>query len=208
MNYCLPKNYIVRHNPTHHIDIGFKDEGQKEVYIFAQRFAIKNGYRKIVDIGCGSAYKLINYFGDMDTVGYEVEPTLSYLKNEYPNKLWKSSGENADIRMENFYESCDVIICSDVIEHIKNPDTLIEFLLKFDAKYYIISTPCREVLCNNAKFNNYYASSYYGPPINSAHALEWTMIEFIEYLSTYFIIVESHYGIDQIECQYHLLKRR
>jgi hypothetical protein len=49
-------------------------------------------------------------------------------------------------------KNSDVVICCDVIEHIVNPDILVDYLISLNTKYYIISTPCREILCNHPKF--------------------------------------------------------
>lgn len=97
------------------------------------------------------------------------------------------------------------MICSDVIEHIVNPDILVDYLLSLKSKYYIISTPCRHILCHHPKFSNHYKTSWNGPPINVCHVREWTMEEFKQYISTKFDIISSHYDKNQIECQYHLL---
>ena len=101
-----------------------------------------------------------------------------------------------------------MVICSDVIEHIVNPDDVVDYLLSLNSKYYIISTPCREILCTHPKFSNYFSRSWNGPPINPCHVREWTMTEFTRYLSKKFNIISSHYGISQIECQYHLLTKK
>ena len=200
-------NYISNNNPNHHIDINYKDEGQKEVYLFCREFMKKNSLKNVVDVGCGSAYKLINILNEFNTIGIETEPCYTYLKEKYPNLKWLLSGE-----MEKSFitykelNNIDVVICSDVIEHIVNPDNLIEYLKSLKSKYYIISTPCREILCNHVKFSNNYKKSWNGPPINMCHVREWTMKEFKQYISKYFNILSSHYGKNQIECQYHLLK--
>ena len=36
-DFCI-KNYTINKNPGHHVDIGWKDEGQKEVYEFCKEF--------------------------------------------------------------------------------------------------------------------------------------------------------------------------
>jgi hypothetical protein len=144
---------------------------------------------------------------DFNTVGIETEPCYTYLQETYPEFKWLLSGEKEkSFKIYDEINNSDVVICSDVIEHIVNPNDLVEYLLSLKSKYYIISTPCREVLCNHPKFSYYYRKSLYGPPINKCHVREWTMDEFKEYISTNFLIISSHYGDEQLECQYHLLK--
>lgn len=157
---------------------------------------LQNRLTKVVDIGCGSGYKLVNILGKFNTVGIETEPCYSFLKSKYPDRKWLLSGEQEKdfVDYTKDITDIDVIICSDVIEHIVNPDILIMYLLSFNAKYYILSTPCREILCNHPKFKRIYHKSFNGPPVNSCHVREWTMAEFKSYISAWFNIISSHYG--------------
>jgi 2-polyprenyl-3-methyl-5-hydroxy-6-metoxy-1,4-benzoquinol methylase len=64
-------------------------------------------------------------------------------------------------------ENMDLCICSDVIEHIYDPDDfyLMKFLLSLDCSVYIVSTPKRDVMGQD------------GPPVNTHHVLEWNFHE-------------------------------
>jgi hypothetical protein len=42
MEDYIIKNYSVNNSPEHHIDVGWKDEGQKEVYLFCRDFMKEN----------------------------------------------------------------------------------------------------------------------------------------------------------------------
>lgn len=209
MQYCIKKNYKANLNPAHHSDENFTDEGQREVYEFCREFMTTHKLTTVLDIGCGSGYKLMHLLGEFNTVGIETEPCYSHLRNKYPDRKWLLSGkpEQNFVDYADDISNVDVIICSDVIEHIVNPDLLVDYMLSFNAKYYIVSTPCREILCNHPKFNNAYHKSINGPPNNKCHVREWTMTEFKAYISTKFNIISSHYGEKQIECQYHLLTK-
>ncbi len=204
-NFNIIDGYKINENVGHHIDNSYTDEGQNEVYQYAKEYAIQNNYKKIIDVGCGSGFKLIKFFDNFETIGYEVEPAISFLREKYPNKQWVNSGEpEVSFNYDGNFE-CDMVICSDVIEHIKNPDTLLDFLKTFKTKSIIISTPCREVLCKSDKYKHVYANSYFGPPINRCHVREWTSEEFIGNLSKHFKVENSRLGENQIECQFHLL---
>ena len=184
-SYNIIDGYKINESVSHHIDIHYTDEGQDEVYLYAKEIAIKNNYKNIIDIGCGSGFKLMKYFSDYNTIGYEVEPSITFLKSKYPDRVWVNSGESEiSFNYKDKYE-CDIIICADVIEHIQNPDNL----------------------CKSERFKNIYGNSYYGPPVNTSHVREWTYKELIEYLSKHFNIKESFFGKNQIECQYHLISK-
>lgn len=201
--YSIQENYIIREKPRHYNDMNEEDKYQKEVYIYAARIMEKHRYKTVVDVGCGSAFKLIKYLGKYDTLGIETEPCYSMLCEKYPDRKWKLSGEKEkSFSKKPLSYKPDLVICSDVIEHIIDPDELIKYLLSLDARKYIISTPCRQRLCDLKKFRS---AKWNGPPVNKGHVREWTMKEFQKYLGQFFIILKSKYGKNQKECQYHLL---
>lgn len=204
--YCLPIKYKINKNNLHFDDTKYpNDECQKEVYIYVKKFMKDKNLKKIIDIGCGSGFKLIKYLGEFDTIGIETEPCISFLKKKYPNNIWINSGEMEksfnikDIDLEKEY---DIVMSSDVIEHIRDPDELIKFMKKIKSKYYLLSTPCRQVLFDKK------LRTFYGPPGNKAHVREWTFNEFKMYLNKYFEILDSKKGEFQISCQWHLLANK
>ena len=199
--YFLPFNYRINEHPTHYVDMYETDRSQKEVYLYSKKLMEEKNLTSVIDVGCGSAYKLVNYLGHYKTTGIETEPCISFLRQKYPERTWLDSGESE--KSFNFVDlSSDLVICSDVIEHIIDPDELVKFLLSINTSYYVISTPCR------LKLVEHHGRRYLDPPINSAHVREWTMEEFKKYISQQFTIIESFYGISQNECQWHLLTRK
>jgi len=199
--YFLPIGYQINASPQHYVDINETDAWQKEVYVYAKKLMTDKKLKSVIDVGCGSGFKLVNYLAEFDTTGIETEPCISFLRKKYPSHKWLDSGEPE--KSFNFVDlSSDVVICSDVIEHIVDPDELVKFLLSINTSYYIISTPCRERLVQ------YHGRKNLNPPINKAHVREWTMEEFKLYLSKTFTIHSSFYGISQNECQWHLLSKK
>ena len=199
--YCISPDYIIRPNPRHHDDTNLTDGWQKEVYEFVRDFMKEKGFQDVIDVGCGSGYKLVHVLGEFKTYGIETEPCLSLLKEWYPSRMWFDSGKcEEDFQLFEELKEKDIVICSDVIEHIINPDKLVEFLQSLKAKYYVISTPCREVLVRESGIPNG------GPPFSDAHVREWTFEEFKMYLSKHFNVLSSVLCPIQRECQYHLVQ--
>lgn len=167
--------YRHRDNNAFYDDTGGKDQHQREVYEAAAELARNNGYINVFDVGCGSGFKLIKYFSEYQTVGFDLEPTLSFLRSKYPDRVWRAP-DFADVGQQ-----ADLVICADVVEHIPNPDLLIEYLSKITRSKLVISTPDRIGV---------YGWDHSGPPRNKAHCREWTMPEFREYVSRWFSIEE------------------
>jgi SAM-dependent methyltransferase len=158
-------------------DTANKDEWQREVYEYALQCMRNESFRSVIDVGCGSAYKLVNMFGGYNTTGIEVEPTFTWLKTNYPEKNWLLFN---DVRPETL--QADLVICSDVIEHVANPDELLQFLQRIDARCYVLSTPERDAVAGK---------NDYGPPENTAHYREWNAQEFRNYASQWFNITDQ-----------------
>lgn len=208
--YCLPLTYIIRQDNRHDIELIATDEYQAEVYSKVNEFMQTFGLRNVLDIGCGSGYKLINYLGKYETYGMETEPCYSFLKEKYPDRNWILSGveeesfaNNIDVERSNI----DMVIAVDVIEHIKDPDVLIQYVKSLKSKYILFSTPCRHQISNLQRFiNRGYLRGINGPPVNDTHVREWTFSEFILYLSKNFKVIQSGICERQNECQWHLVK--
>lgn len=172
------KNYFIKEGYNHRLDNRYFDDTanqdgwQKEVYIFAKEVAIKNNFKKVIDIGTGSAYKLLLNFSEFDTLGIDVPLTVQWLRKTYPEKNWSDSF----VPVKGY----DMIIASDVIEHIPDPDTLLDLIEQSEPKLIVLSTPDRDLLGRTPD----------GPPKNRAHVREWTSPEFKAYISSRFEVLE------------------
>jgi len=170
----IPKDYKERLNPYQYFDMGMKDEWQKEVYLLAVDILKENNFNSVIDIGCGSAYKLLNFFpNNIKISGVEETITYNWLKKEYPDKNWIEYKD--DIKLEHH----DLLICSDVIEHIPDVISFVNWIDGQSWKIAIISTPDRSLL---------YDKSHIGPPANGSHVREWNFEEFNNFLSQWFKI--------------------
>ncbi len=182
-SYHLAPGYRSRNEISHWDDTASTDEYQNDVYKFALRTAKERGYTRIVDFGCGSGFKLMKYFGEFDTTGYELDPALSFLKKSYPGRDWREGGFEP-----HFFDNVDMVICSDVIEHLPEPDVLLRALRDSSAKSVILSTPSLEILADWGGT----ASTRYGPPAIPMHFREWTTFEFGKFVSEFLPVTEHH----------------
>ncbi|HSI54483.1 MAG: class I SAM-dependent methyltransferase [Ramlibacter sp.] len=161
-------------------DTALADEYQKEVYVRAAEIARDANARTVYDIGCGSGYKLVNYLGQYDTVGFDVPETLEFLHKKYPDRSWAHVPFSDRSR-----PPADLVICSDVIEHVLDPDELVGFLLSVTRKWLVLSTPDRG--------REYPTLSRHqlGPPHTDHHIREWNFKEFRRYIDR-FVDVHEH----------------
>src|SRR5262245_30406221 len=178
--YCIKDGYKPRLSNRYFDDTPLTDEWQKEVYEKARELADLHGLSSVLDIGTGSGFKLLKYFGDKDTLGMDVPRTVSWLKQTYPDRNWTDQREPVP--------GYQLVICADVIEHVPDPDQLLDLIAQCNPHFSVISTPDRAMLTRGQD----------GPPGNKAHVREWTFDEFEHYISRRFKISE-HYisNLDQ-----------
>jgi SAM-dependent methyltransferase len=176
--YCIAAGYRHRDEPHFFDDTGNTENWQREVYQYAQNLLAGRGLRRVYDVGCGSGYKLVRYLGDFDTVGFDLPATVAFLREKYPERRWEVGDFAASV------EAPDLAVCSDVIEHLPDPDALMTFLTRMKAPHVILSTPTRRLLYRRS------SSFQFGPPANPSHCREWNFDEFAEYVSAYFTIVD------------------
>lgn len=175
--YFIKEGYNHRLKYHHYDDTKEEDFYQDAVYEKAKDVLKEKGYNKVIDIGCGSGFKLIKYFEKNETIGLELKQNIDFLNKKYPNRNWIESNFDSELKGEY-----DLIICSDVVEHLVDPDQLFNFINKINYKHLVISTPERDVVRGTHDM---------GPPKNLAHIREWNKKEFSDYVST-FITIEDH----------------
>ena len=170
--YCIKDGYKPRLNNRFFDDTPLKDEWQNEVYAKARALADLHGYNSILDIGAGSGFKLLKYFPDKDTLGIDLPRTVAWLKRTYPHRKWSDRFEP--------HTGYDIVICADVIEHIPDPDQVLDLIENCRPQLAVISTPDRSL----------HTRGHDGPPGNKAHVREWAFSEFAQYISRRFRILD------------------
>lgn len=189
---CISEEYRVQENVPEFDDTELKDEWQLPVYLFARGVIQMENQSGVVDIGCGSGYKLTTLFDDFSSIGVEARgATLDFLKDRYPHGHWASIDDYRKFLVyietegsEIFKQHCNetLCICSDVIEHVEDPVGFFDYLLKTPWSSLIISTPIR------------HDAEHFGPPGNIHHYREWDEEDFSNFLKQW---------EDQIEIKLH-----
>ena len=174
-NYCIKESYTSRRHEKFFNDIGFEDRYQNEVYMLALDYFNKHGLKTILDIGCGSGFKLMKYFNNFKTIGVDLAHTIDKLNSLYPGQDWRISDFS-----KPFIEPVDLVISADVIEHILDPDVMMNYIREIEWKYLILSTPDRSML----------KGGHSGPPMNPCHVREWSFEEFKKYVGGFFHVVD------------------
>ena len=177
--YGIFPGYRHRITPSYFDDTVNTDDWQREVYEFAVQLMDKEQLASVYDVGCGSGYKLVHYLGKYATTGFDVDETVAFLESRYPDRQWRSAPFS-----ERGLPPVDLVICSDVIEHVDDPDQLLAFIDAVPSRYIIISTPERDLLYRMGGRRNF------GPPANTTHMREWSFRELASYIGSTFEILD------------------
>lgn len=178
--YCMAPNYIHRESPAYCNQRSATDEWQKEVYAEARRLADDFHLDNIVDVGTGSGWKLLENFGDKRTIGLDIGDNYEWLRKFYRGREWGLCDFVTDLPFKP-----DLIIAADVIEHLPDPDVLLDFIKRHNPRFAVISTPARDMIP--------YERDGRGPPRNPCHVREWTRDEFWEYLTIRGFTIRNHF---------------
>lgn len=158
---------------------------QFPVYRYAKKLLREKKIKRVIDVGCGTGTKLAFIHKDLPEVaftGIDQKAAIEYCENNYNFGNWHVDDiENPDESLGDI--KAELVICSDVIEHLLNPDVLLVYLKKKVANdgYIVLSTPERDVLRGKSCTNS----------PNKFHIREWNLEEFENYLlSSGFRVVE------------------
>jgi len=178
-NYGIREGYTARENPAYFVDDqpDFKT-WQPDVLPIAAHIARKTGAKLLIDIGCGRGEKLIPYAGEFDIIGVDYGENIEYCRTHHAFGQWIERDLETGLPQLAVNELVkSVLVCSDVIEHLKNPAWLMHDLslfAKLYAKASVLSTPDRL---------RTYGFDQNGPPGNLHHVREWTLPEMVKWIT-------------------------
>jgi Glycosyltransferases involved in cell wall biogenesis len=145
---------------------------QPDVYPFVGYLARKFGSQNIVDLGCGRAQKLVALQPEFQTVGVDYGVNIRYCRSHYDSGRWVEWNlENPrPIPLNKSLIRGSVVVCSDVIEHLVEPVTLLKNLRSWlnNASIAVLTTPERDRVRGPEDW---------GPPANPSHVREWSLVE-------------------------------
>lgn len=158
---------------------------QAAVYEWALKLIRAKGIRCFADVGCGSAAKLAKL--------HQAVSGVEFWGLDQPNsiKLCRSShdfGNWFPINLERPEQlpdqKFDLIISSDVIEHLENPDILLGVIrrMSHENTLVLLSTPDR------VKLRGPHCMS----PPHTYHVREWSQHEFATYLRSRQCVILEH----------------
>ena len=141
--------------------------------------------KSMLDLGCGTGF---NYVYATDKLkagnvhGVDISASaVSYAKTVYPTGSF-AQGDICSETLDCGIASWDTVVCCEVIEHVENPDALLETVYRHlqPSGIAFVSTPNRPVFSLNHEPS----------PVNHTHLKEYTLEEFRAMLARRFSMVE------------------
>ena len=158
--FKIKPGYIERNSPQYFEDVPDGTIYQPDVYELGGLLAGLAGCHYMVDMGCGFGEKLVTACRrhGLMPIGMDHGKNLSHCREAYPDGQWiEVNFENPEpglLNEEVLKKS--VIVCSDLIEHLKDPGPFV-LVLRYWIQYAhlaIVSTPERDVRWGTASHSD------------------------------------------------------
>lgn len=175
-NYGIRPDYKARAEPAYFLDnLGGNATWQPDVYRLALTLADALAPVQVIDVGCGNGDKLAACPYPVRSIDYGENLVRAMTKHHM--RSWIEHDLECGLPALSIIHRKSVMVCSDVIEHLKNPSPLLKDLA--DETHLcgavVISTPDRLRL---------YGHDHNGEPTNPHHAREWALDELTRYLQS------------------------
>lgn len=170
---------------------------QAAFYAWALELVRKHDLRSIADFGCGTAAKLARLHAlepGLDTCGLDQPNAIELCRAQYQFGDWIAYDLDQCDTLPN--RTFDLLIASDVIEHLEKPDNLLRAMrhLANENSLVLLSTPERAILRGT--------SCRTSP--NTYHVREWTKSEFNDYLAGRDLEILNHYLLPAFRTTHNL----
>ena len=175
MNH-LPPDYVAQVDHVDYLDVAGAVVYQPDIYALAGFLAQRCGARWIVDIGCGAGGKLLQFAGRYELLCIDRGAALAIARDSLGGgTLVVHDLEHGLPAIAREILASAVVICADVLEHLRHPALLAGALAQVArvAPFVLISTPDRD------RARGWLDR---GPPLNPSHVVEWSAAEFLRFL--------------------------
>lgn len=171
--YAIRDGYTIRPQPEYFDDDLGGVVWQPDVYGDAGRVAARLGAKRIIDVGAGDGTKLADLHPTFELIGIDFGANVDRSEARFPYISWRRHDLDTEDVLPLSVEELDgaVVVCSDVIEHLRAPHLLLRKLRGAldNAGAVLISSPEREL---------WHGVRSGGPPRNVHHVREWSIREF------------------------------
>ncbi len=182
-DYRLKPGYMSRPAPECFVDLVEDRDGivrQPDVYARAADVATALGATRIIDLGAGAGGKLVALAERFDVLGLDYGPNVELARRRFPALSWGEHDLDTAGALSLTPEQLDgsVVICANVIEHLRQPEVLLENLRVMlpSIEALVISTPDRDLTSGPDDF---------GPPADRSRVREWNIQEFAALLEAW-----------------------
>lgn len=156
---------------------------------------------KIYDMGCalGDAVDVLSsYFENEHVKGIDFsDEAITIAREKYPNHSYFV----ADFTQPLTEYSCDVIFCSNVLEHLKNPKKILEEFAKIASKYIVVLIPFKEnveIAEHITKFNEHNIPVHLGNfELIYSNSVDGSKIEHTYYSEQQILLIYSAKSTDK-----------
>lgn len=196
--YNIKDGYRINPNP---LGMAISDADIESVYTRYQHFVYeitaaviraKPLKTSVLDIGCGYPYKLAKFIRPLisDITGVDERQPIAFSQTNFHFGTW-IEGDLSD-HLLSLDRKFDVIVCADVIEHMDDPDVLLEIIRRHsnNSSTIVVSTPERD---------NTRGLDHFGPPPNPTHVREWNQDELVGYFKKQGFKVDATYVVSDVD---------
>lgn len=152
---------------------------QWHVYHAARELADRHNLTSVGDFGCGVCTKLDHFLGHLHPHAFDQPTTERYIREKHPRVRF------APIDLETPHaisQRFDLTICSDVLEHLLDPDPAMELLRTVTSRFCVLSTPERDLV----------RGAEIAGATKPEHVREWNQAEFAAFVQSRGFTIVSH----------------